>query len=283
MYAYVKNKFVKQSQALLSISERGFRFGDGFFDTILIDNFQPYQWQYHQNKLNESLHYLKLNVNIDYIKQLAQELIAKNQFECGLLRISISRGIGDQGYLPPTPTNPTIVIETIKPTLTNINANLNLWISIFKKIPASSINPNLKLMSGTQNILSKIEALEQNCFEALLLDENLNICEGSSSNIFWIKNDDLFTPVNTCPIYQGSTRAAILNLYPNTKQVTAHINELKNADEIFMTNVAWGIKSINSLINLSAKIFANDKTGEILSKFKYDIKEKTRHLHAWQL
>ncbi len=224
-----------------------------------------------------------MNVNVDYIEAIAKELIAKNQFLCGLLRISISRGIGGQGYQPPLEASNTIVIETIKHEISNINHSNDLWFSAFKKIPASCINPNIKLMSGTQSILAKIEALQYNCCESLLLDEYDNICEGASSNIFWIKNNIIFTPAKTNPIYQGSIREAILNLFPNTKEVNAPLASLNDAEEIFLTNTAWKIKSISCIKNLSVKVFDSHYTNQIVGKLKEDINEKTRHLNAWQL
>src|SRR4051812_49078958 len=114
IFAYVKNKFFPKDQACISIEERGFKFGDGVFETIRISDSIPYQWDLHLARLKEGIDALKIPADLANLYALSLELIRKNNVKEGLLRISVSRGIGSNGYLPTTDNagSTTLVIET---------------------------------------------------------------------------------------------------------------------------------------------------------------------------
>lgn len=270
MYSFVKNKFVKNISAKISIQERGFRFGDGIFDTINIVHYQPYQWSYHKDKLLNNLKQLKIRLDIDFIEDIARKLIKKNNFSSGLLRISISRGVGSLGFLPSDNIKPLLIIETIKKQKSRFSP-CNVMIGSFKKIPCNSLYVNMKTHSSIQSCLMRIEAREFGCEEAILTNSDNQILECSSSNIFWVKDDIIYTPSDK-DIYLGSIRHAILSLCKNNICMGSYtLQDLLEADEVFITNSNWLIRSV-SRVKPFDKIYKNDRMAkELLKMIKKDM------------
>jgi len=247
-FAYVKNDFYPKDQACISIEERGFKFGDGVFETIRVYSSIPYQWDLHLARLKEGIDALKINADLSGLHALCRQLIQKNAVENGLLRLSLSRGIGSDGYLPvgTAAYESTLVIETL-PLPNAPQEPVDLWISGYQKISAKALPVQVKLMQGMNSILARMEAAEHNCFDALMLGDRAQICECSSSNIFWYRDNTLFTPSHMSGIMAGTTREAIIRLFPKVKEGLFLLKELHLADEVFLTNAAYQIIPVRSL------------------------------------
>lgn len=228
-YIIINNKILPKNKALINVGDRGFRFGDGVFETCLTVDGKIYNWEAHRNRLEEGLKAIKIELDFhltqvgvynpdltfasnskkemnprsglqtptcndnDKLKESCLELIKKNKIKNGYLRIAISRGVGSVGYLPQENIQPTVVIETL-PLNTKPKSPIKLCISNYQKPSIKSLPVNYKLMNGLNSTLAKLEAVEKNYFDAILLNEKNQICETSSANIFWIKDDVLYTP-----------------------------------------------------------------------------------------
>ncbi len=248
VFAYVKNAFVPKEQAVVSIEERGFRFGDGVFETIRIIDAVPYQWELHFTRLFEGLQALKIEVGLKKLLPVCQELITRNHIREGFLRISVSRGIGGVGYMPlEGGTVATLVVETL-PLGPPPQEPVDLWVSNSQKISARSIPVHVKLMQAASMVLARMEAAENHCFESLLLGDRAQICEGSSSNIFWYRNKTLFTPSLRSGILAGTMRDVVIRLSPfKVKEGLFLLKDLLLAEEVFLTNVSWQIVPVKGL------------------------------------
>lgn len=234
IYVYLKGKFVTEDKAVISVRDRGFRFGDGLFETIRVVNGNSWQWDLHMKRLQMGLDLLKIRADISDFRKIAEQLLEKNKVSNGFLRIAISRGEGSRGYLPDIKGGATVVIETVPP-IDDINDPVDLWVSSLKHIAVKA-----KTMQGLNSTLARMEAVENDCFEAVLCDNDGNICEASSSNIFWVKGNKVFTPSLSAGIVPGTVRDAVICLSPLAVEEGIYdFEEIQNADEIFLTNVAW--------------------------------------------
>lgn len=250
VFAYVKSAFVPKEHAVVSIDERGFRFGDGVFETIRIYDYIPYQWELHFTRLFEGLQALKIEAELENLYSICQELIQRNNASEGFLRISVSRGIGGTGYLPLArsgESKATLVVETI-PLQPIQQDPVDVWVSNTQKISARSLPVHVKLMQAANMIISRMEAVENNCFESLLLGDRAQLCEGSSSNIFWYRDKTLFTPSLRSGILAGSMRDAVIRLSPfKVKEGLFLLKDILLAEEVFLTNVSWQILPVKAL------------------------------------
>jgi branched-chain amino acid aminotransferase len=279
-YIYLNNQFVTSENAFVSVRDRGFLFGDGVFETIAVHNSVPFAWEQHLLRLELALKYTKISANIDNLQAMCKKLLHKNNIENGMLRIAVSRGVGSQGFLP-MGAEATIVIETKEQG--NFPENATLYKSSYRKISSDMIPVEVKTAQGLNSTLARIEAKENNCFEALLLNINNEIAECSSSNIFWVKDDIIYTPSIKCGVLRGVIRETLLDISPyKIKQSNYKIEHIIQADEVFITNSSW--KILNTVkLEPDIATWQQDKYSKKLSQLleEYIYKYTQHNLGIW--
>ena len=269
-YAFVKNKFTTINKATISIKERGFRFGDGIFETIRIKDYQLTDFKLHLNRLESGLSAVKINYDIAKIAALAHILIIKNKQREGFLRISVSRGIGSLGYLP-VDCVASLIIET-----ENLRKSKNdkavLLVSPYQKISIHALPVNYKLMQGLNSTLALMEAKEHNADDAILLNEHKHITETTTSNIFMVINGKVFTPKLTDGLLGGVLREKIINNFSVTEQ-SFSLTQLKEVDNIFITNSSIRLKIVTKIIDQEQKILWQFKDNKLSDAVIDELKE----------
>lgn len=245
-FVILNNQLIDASKAMVSIEDRGFRFGDGVFETIAVHGGVPYQFDWHVERMRKGLHAIKISANLHTLNEQCRKLLKENKVEQGLLRLQVTRGSGSRGYLPAGGT-PTILIET-RPMPVIADGHNALWISAYQKFSPQMLPVQYKLCQGLSSTLARMEAAEHGCADALLLNAKGELCETSSGNIFWFNKDTLYTPSLTCGVLEGAMRATIMRLSPYpVRDVAAPMEDLHAAQEVFMTNALWGVLSIGAL------------------------------------
>ena len=251
-YTCLNGRMVLAHRAALPVTDRGFRFGDGVFETIRLENSVPYQWDNHMNRLAAGLAALRIKSgHVDWALY-ARQLIRKNKASSGFLRLAVSRGSGSRGYLPHPPAMPISWVMEYLPPLEAPNAPFTLWLSSSARVPLQSLPVNHKLAQGIGSTLALMEAQDHQCDDALQLSTNGYVCETASANLFWLKNDTLFTPSLDCGCLSGTTRDALLRLSPlPIRLVQAGLNDLREAEALFITNSRLGVWPVRTLKPLS--------------------------------
>ena len=158
-YFIVNGQLVAAEQATVSAQDRGFRFGDGLFETIAIYSGVPYQFDWHMQRLAEGLQAIKIAFDIKCLKDFSRQLIRKNKVDNGILRIQITRGIGSKGYLPDpshSRAGAALVIET-SPLPTITDKPIGLWQSTYTKISPRALPVKYKLCQGLNSTLARLE------------------------------------------------------------------------------------------------------------------------------
>jgi len=268
-YIYKNQRLILESKATISIHDRGFLFGDGIFETCKIYNGQIYDFSNHIKRLKLGLNNLKINANIENLENNSKNLITKNNVKNGILKIFISRGSGSLGYLPTNETKPTIIIQTLKqrPKPQFINIGISQY-----KINQQNFG---KTLNALTYILSKIEAVENKMFDNLLLNEKNEVAETSSANIFWIKNNQIYTTPLSSGIVAGTKRQKLLEISPfKIKEKPAKPDELLNADEIFLTNSSHLILEVDEFCQ---KKLNKNIANQLLNIFNNDLKNSCKH------
>ncbi len=242
----LNGRFLPVNEAMLPIADRGFRFGDGVFETIRLEQAVPYQWQLHLSRLEAGLQALRITPpSVDW-KAIARTLIQKNHACDGFLRLSISRGVGSRGYLPDADIQANWAMEYL-PATPPPKAAYRLWLTSITRPALSSLPANYKLAHGIGSTLALLEARDHGCDEALMLSATGEISETSSGNIFWLKGGALFTPALSTNCIAGTTRAAVLRL-ADVHEIKADRHELLAADALCISNVRLGIWPIAALM-----------------------------------
>jgi branched-subunit amino acid aminotransferase/4-amino-4-deoxychorismate lyase len=232
-YIFKNQQLLEEKQASISLHERGFLFGDGFFETLKVIDGKIFDFTLHEARIIKALQILKFSADIKNLEKNSYQLIKKNALKNGILRISISRGIGSHGYLPTYESKALIIIETFLSR--EIPKKISLGISEIST-PGIAFKP----ISALPYVLTKISAQEQKKFDLVMLSAKKFVAETSSANIFWVKDEVIYTPHESCGMVLGCVRERLLKSKKFAiKKVKAKISALKNADEIFLTNSAF--------------------------------------------
>jgi branched-chain amino acid aminotransferase len=261
------HQIIPETQAQISVNDRGFLFGDGIFETCKIFAGKIYDFKAHETRIKAGLKALKFSAEISDLEKNSYQLIKKNGIENGLLRIAISRGVGSIGYSPTHENKASIIIQTFDER--PLPQKISLGVSQIKKIPKSSLPIHCKTAQGLSSTLVKIEAKEKNLFDCVMLSQENFIAETSSANIFWIKNGKAYTAAKSCDILLGTIRQKLIKIAPlKIFEVEAKISALKNADEIFLTNSAFLLLPVDEFLGRKLqKNFGN----EFLNLLKTDV------------
>ncbi len=274
-YTLINKKFILSKNAQISVQERACKFGDGVFETLKIHNYKIYDFRNHFLRLKKGLKAFKIDAKIDDLKKLSLSLIDKNQIQNGILRISISRGIGSMGYLPKENIQPLIIIETISPKKVDKNKKITIGISKIKLLKQQDFLKNCKTMQSINYVLAKIEARKKGFFDDIMLNQQGFIGESSSSNLFFVKNNKIYTPSLKCDILGGTVRKKILEKFPmKISQIEFKLSKLKNVDEIFLTNSNLLVLGVDEIIISKKKIALKKEISNKILKFLENDVEK---------
>jgi branched-chain amino acid aminotransferase len=245
--AYCNGKFISEESIVISPNDRGFLYGDGVFDSLRAVQKKIVSYRAHFDRLTGNCRRadIRLPFSEKDLRHLLGDLLIKNDLSDAYLRITITRGIGDQfGYGYAKEIKPTVLMVA-RPFKSVPEQIYEKGVSIeFEQSSLFNSHDRLtkiKSLSAQAYVLAKQNALKQNCYETVFVDAFDNIYEGTSSNIFFIKNETLVTPFLDAGILPGTTRERVkdiakekLRMTVVERQVTK--SELLDADEIFLTN-----------------------------------------------
>jgi branched-chain amino acid aminotransferase len=279
----VNGRTVAAELAAISIFDRGFRFGDGVFETIAVHDGLPYQFEWHMERMAKGLAAIKIAFDTSILKNHAFSLIKSNQLNEGLLRIQVTRGIGSKGYLPDKNdpnAGPCYVLET-RPMPAIGSAPVALWQSTYTKPSPKSLPVQFKLCQGLNSTLARIEAEENQCADALLSNEQKHVCETSSGNIFWLKDKILYTPALACGVLDGSMRSTIMRLSPwKVQEVEATAGQMTRADAVLISNVVWKVLPVGALKPQGIHWNSEDAAKQLLALINEDIRKYNQNQQA---
>lgn len=241
-FTCLNGRFVLAHRAAVAVDDRGFRFGDGLFETIRVERGVPYQWQAHVERLHQGLAALHIPMPVGNLADAARQLLKKNGAKDGFIRLAVSRGAGSRGYAPhPRGLAPVWVMEWIE-GIPSPEQPAKLWLSTRPRIPPACLPTQAKLAQGLNSTLSLMEAQDEHCDEALQLSVDGSLAEAASANVFWIADDQLFTPSLKTGCLAGTTRECLLRLSPVPARVVREgIASLQTAQAVFLTNSRVGI------------------------------------------
>lgn len=234
---------------VLPASSRAARYGDALFETVRIAHGKPSWWEFHRARLLAGADALRLEVDIDALEADIKIILHRNSVVTGLVRIAVSRAGGERGYKPRSRTSDTL-IETIESDEIEWKEAIKVRISSYKRPSAAVLPPGCKLAQGLTSTLAGIEAQESGFEDAILLFEGGFVSEATSANLFWRIGSQLYTPSRECGIVDGIVRQRIIEQRSvEVEQGSYLLEHLLSADEVFMTNVVIGVRSIGEIVS----------------------------------
>jgi branched-chain amino acid aminotransferase len=255
-WVFLNDRFVPKEEALISVFDHGFLYGDGVYETLRAYHGRIFMLHKHLARLHRSARLIGLHIPIpeqDW-PTLLKEALARNGLEEAYLRITISRGPGLIGLDPALCSHPTVVVmaERFTPYPAHLFAEgVSLVITSVRRNLAQALSPQIKSLNCLNNILAKQEALKAGAFDAIMLNVHGHLTECTTSNIFFVRHGTLCTPSLACGILDGITRGVVLTLareHGLTTEESAYTPEaLRQADECFLTNTTMELMPVREV------------------------------------
>ncbi|OMF25763.1 branched-chain-amino-acid transaminase [Paenibacillus peoriae] len=246
-WIYLDGQHVTKENAKVSVYDHGFLYGDGIFEGIRIYNGNIFKCKEHLERLYDSAKSIQLNIPLspDEMLEAMAETIRLNEMRNGYIRLIVSRGAGNLGLDPLRCEKASVIIIVeqlaIYPEEAYLTGLKTISVSQRRNIP-DALNPKIKSLNYLNNILVKIQSNYAGVGEAIMLNSQGYVTEGSADNIFIVKNGVLYTPPCYLGALEGITRNAIIDLctklgYP-LKEQPFTLHDVYVADEVFFTGTA---------------------------------------------
>jgi branched-chain amino acid aminotransferase len=275
MWVYLNDRFVPKEEAVISVFDHGFLYGDGVYETLRAYRGRVFCLAEHLARLERSASriHLTLPVSLDRLGNLVQASLDQNQLKEAYLRVTISRGPGEIGLDPALCKRPTLVIIAMPfqpyPDSFYTHGVAAVVAKTRRNLP-EALPPQVKSLNFLNNILAKIEATTAGAHEAFMLNQGGELTEGAASNVFVVQHGRLRTPAVGCGILDGITRSLVIQLAHDlnipVEETRLTPDDLFHADECFLTNTTQEVLPVTQV---DGRAIGNGRPGPL-----------TRQLHA---
>jgi branched-subunit amino acid aminotransferase/4-amino-4-deoxychorismate lyase len=242
---------VEKGDKIFTSANRSFKYGDGIFETIKLAKGKMLLEKYHLQRIELGLKTLKFDTekyDAEFFSKELNKVIQKNYYQNAKIRLFIFRE--SPGLYTPMGNRLGFFIEGVhldSPYYPDSPETLNLGIYSEALKSADGI-ANCKTTSALIYVLAGVYKKENNWDDVVVLNHKQNVCEAVSSNIFAVIDGVLKTPALTEGPISGTVRNFIVDFcrIHNIKleQCAVTLDELKNAQEMFLTNAVSGIQSV---------------------------------------
>ncbi|MEX2197149.1 MAG: branched-chain amino acid transaminase [Thermoleophilaceae bacterium] len=258
---WMNGEFVAWEDAKVHVLTHCLHYGTGVFEGIRCyeTGSGPAVFRHAEHlerlELSSKLYYMDLPFTREQIREATHELIAKSGFSSCYIRPLVFRGAGPMGLFPLD--NPVEIAVAVwewgaylgeEGQRNGIRATMSSW----RRISPDSLIPHSKASGQYLNsVLAKVVASKAGYEEAILLDDNGYVCEGTGENIFVVRDGRIVTPCQTNGILDGINRKSVMEIardlgYELTERNLARA-ELLLADEIFLTGTAAELTPVREI------------------------------------
>ena len=262
---FVNDEFINETEAKVSIFDRGFLFADAVYEVTAIIDGKILEWDGHITRLKRSLNELDIKMPIETNKLLDihYKLIDKNNLTEGLIYLQISRGEDDRSFdYPDSNVKPTIVLFTQVKSLQESNLSKN-GMKVISLPDIRWARRDIKTVQLLAPSMCKMMAKKSNKDDAWMVQDGF-VTEGTSNNAHIITKDNVLVTRNLSnDILAGVTRRSILK-YAKEAQIKVEerpftIEEAKNASEAFVSSATT---FIGPVVEIDNKIIGDGKPGK---------------------
>lgn len=244
--------FLEDEEPSLSITDRGFLLGDGFFETLLLKEGRPVWFAEHWSRLQATADWAFLSIpfSAKSIFEALLQLAQRTNHVDGVARITVSRGKGGRGLGLPEVASPAIAI-TIS-ALPNAFPSEGIFLTIASE-PRSigGREWSHKAMHFLSSVREMEIARQKGAHDALWVSSQGEVLESTMANVFWVKNEILFTPPANGSILPGIARAKLIECAQTqgipVREESAHLSVVQGSQTVFLTNSVRGVVPVAHL------------------------------------
>ena len=282
---WMNGEIIPPEQAVVSVFDHGLLYGDGVFEGIRFYNGKAFRLSEHLKRLQDSANVL--NIEIPYsdtaLTKAVEKLIDKNGNETGYIRLIVTRGVGSLGIDPANCHKPTVVMMASPLSIVSAEKRrqgLRVMISGVRRMPVDVLDPRVKSLNYLNNVMAKMQANTAGMDEAIMLNAEGNIAEGSADNVFIVKDGALYTPDVSCGALEGITRNIVIKLAGDygvtVRESRLTPYDLHSADECFLTGTGVELLPVAKVDGRKMKTCPGEMFAMIEEGFRKVIQEETK-------
>ncbi|OHB60010.1 MAG: branched-chain-amino-acid transaminase [Planctomycetes bacterium RBG_13_46_10] len=266
---WLDGKLVDEADAKISVFDHGLLYGDGVFEGIRVYNREIFELDAHIKRLYESAKSIRLDIPMSKSELISatKKTTEENGVINGYIRLVVTRGTGTLGLNP-------FVCESSRIIIIADNIQLypeELYEKGMKVISATTVRnhplaipPQVKSLNYLNNILAKIEALDNNVPEAIMYNHEGYVAEATGDNVFIVRNGVIYTPPVEAGSLEGITRSVVMKLARKENMTVVEKNltrvDLYICDEFFLTGTA---AEVIGVVEIDGRVIGDGKPGPI--------------------
>ena len=266
---YVNGNFVPESEAKVSIFDRGFLFADGVYEVTPVVKGKLVDYDAHVVRLDRSLGELKMSwpCTKTELRQMHEELIKQNKLDEGIIYMQVTRGVADRMFNFPKDIKSTLVAFPQVMKLVD-NPNAKTGVKVVTTPDLRWARRDIKTVMLLPPCLGKEEAYQKGAAEAWMVEDG-KVTEGTSSNAYIVKDNKIITRPISNSILNGCTRRALFRM---AKEHQVEIEErlftpeeAYAADEAFLTSASQFVMPITEI---DGKRIGGGQVGPVVRKMR---------------
>jgi branched-subunit amino acid aminotransferase/4-amino-4-deoxychorismate lyase len=264
--------FLDGNQLVEKIPLRSLFYAEGVFETFRWKGAAPVFLERHLDRMKQGSEFLSIPFSGgDDVKTALKNAIRSSNLADAYVKICLLSSGSTRFYERAVKSHVLVVVRSYDPP----NEHMRAHIASFKRNSSSPLL-RVKSLNYLENVLARREAQDCGCDETIFLNERGEIAEGSSANIFWARDNVLYTPAVDCGILPGITREALISLTPeiglNVVEGGFGLNEILSSDGAFLTNSLIGIVALTDVDEIDLKpdeeLFVKLRTA-LFKKFRW--------------
>ncbi|MFQ5877939.1 MAG: aminotransferase class IV [Acidobacteriota bacterium] len=250
MRVHLNGRLVDESEARVSVFDRGLLFGDGIFETMRAVAGQVFRIERHLGRLRQSAARVRLELpwSGGRLERSVRDVLRANGLRDARVRLTVTRGRGLPGNFLEALGPPTLVIAAFPfdgLDEARFRGGVAAAVSSRQAIPARALDPAIKSISRLSSVLARQEAHARGAYEAILVDGRGDLTEGAASNLFLVLGGRLVTPPVPEGGLPGITREAVIELARSAgigvEERALPAARIRAAAEVFLTNTSWEV------------------------------------------
>jgi branched-chain amino acid aminotransferase len=266
-------------EAKVSIFDRGFLYGDSLYEVVRTYDGTPFELSAHLERLGESAHlaHIQLAQSSETLhSEIMKSIAAFREGRQGAqaeayVRLIVSRGTGKISFslkAVQTPTQFLVIVLPLSDFLSgDWESGLHLQVSARLRNDARAIDPAMKSGNYLNSLLAYLEAAEKGFHDALLCNADGHLTEGTTFNVFYVRNGVIATPPLDVGILDGISRRHLIDLARaegiEVREVRFPKERLYEADECFLTS---SIKEVFPITQIDRRPIGSGKAGSLTRK-----------------
>ena len=250
-------KFIEESELHLDIrTNRAFRYGDGFFETIRFENNRIPLFKHHFNRIDASNIFFKFKHSTFSFSAIQNDIVETfklNNIPSGIARVSFFRT--SEGRYTPLHNDCSFLIEVTEQSFGSYFSLMNnVGLSTQTILHAHAFS-HLKTMNALPYVFAAMEAKENNWNECLLPNIKNEIAEGTWSSLVWLEGNEYFTPPLSSGCVDGTMKNVLKEFLQTQGKIlnekACQVSNLQAAQEIWLLNATRGIQAVEHFQGLS--------------------------------